>query len=76
MMNVKQLREIIQGLPDDMLVGGVGHFGEFLQCFGATVETIIDDGGWYENEMGDWLQDRVETKILAISIEDAGEEPD
>lgn len=64
-MTIKELKEKIMFLDDDMKVGGSGHFGEFLECWGADTKivkkSLIDD----EKEV-----------IFSISIEDAGDEPD
>jgi hypothetical protein len=64
-MTIKELKEKIMFLDDNMKIGGSGHFGEFLECYDAKVinvfKSIMDD----EKEV-----------IFAISIEDAGDEPD
>lgn len=39
-MTIKELKEIIKDLDDDMEIGGTGHFGEFLQCYDAEVTTV------------------------------------
>lgn len=64
-MTVKELKEKIMFLDDDMKVGGFGHFGEFLDCWGAGVTTVTKGRFSTEKE-----------KIFSISIEDAGDEPD
>jgi hypothetical protein len=64
-MNVKQLKELIKDLPDEMDIGGSGHFGEFLECVEVSVSDVyISDGS------------REIKKILCVKIEDAGEDPD
>lgn len=62
---IKDLKALIKDLPDDMLVGGSGHFGEFLSCHDARVETV--DKSYCSNET---------IKILTISIENPGPDPD
>ena len=64
-MTVKELKEKIMFLDDNMKVGGSGHFGEFLDCWHARVTTVSKCR----------FSDEKET-IFAISIEDAGDEPD
>ena len=64
-MNIKELKEKLIDLDDDMKVGGSGHFGEFLECWDAEVTTVSK--GRFSDE---------KEAIFAISIEDAGDEPD
>ena len=64
-MTIKELKEIIKELPDDMKVGGSGHFGEYLECWDIAT-TIVSKG-----RFGD-----IKEQILCVSIEDAGDEPD
>jgi hypothetical protein len=64
-MTIGKLKEIIKDLSDDMLVGRGGHFGEYLECFGA-----------YTGEVYKSLKDDSRIKILKIEIEDPGLEPD
>jgi hypothetical protein len=64
-MTVRELRKIIADLPDEMLVGGSGHFGEYLECYEiykTTVRMFPDDN-------------RV-IPLLCILMEDAGDAPD
>jgi len=63
-MTVKELKEIIALLDDDMKVGGSGHFGEYLECWDAIPTTVT------KGKFGG-----VKETILCISIEDAGDEP-
>lgn len=65
MTTIKELKEKIKDLPDDMEVGGSGHFGEFLECWDITVTTTKKN-----------LSSNEHKKILCISIENPGEEPD
>ncbi len=39
-MTIKELKEKIAFLDDDMKVGSSGHFGEFLECWDAEVRTV------------------------------------
>lgn len=64
-MTIKELKEKILFLPDNMKVGGSGHFGEFLECWDAEVRTVSNSRRSAEKEV-----------IFSISIEDAGDEPD
>lgn len=64
-MTIKELKKIIQDLPDDMKIGGSGHFGEFLECYSISVIEVRENRKTNERK-----------PILSISIEDAGEEPD
>ena len=60
-MTVKELKEKLNEYPDDMEVGGSGHFGEILEIQYLSL---------YDN------YDAEQTKYLALSIEYAGIEPD
>ena len=64
-MTIKELKEKIALLDDDMKVGGSGHFGEFLECWGVCVTTVTKS-----------RRDKDKEVIFSISIEDAGDEPD
>jgi len=63
-MTIKELKEKIALLDDDMKVGGSGHFGEFLECWDTGVTTTKS------------RRDHEKEVIFSISIEDAGDEPD
>jgi hypothetical protein len=67
-MTIKELKEKISALDDDMMVGGSGHFGEFLEVFSVDVEEVYPI--FLKSGNG-----KKET-ILCIRIEYAGEEPD
>jgi len=64
-MTIKELKEKIMFLDDNMKVGGTGYFGEFLECWDAEVRTVTKSRMNNEKEV-----------IFSISIEDAGDEPD
>jgi hypothetical protein len=64
-MTIKDLKKQIELLPDDMKVGGIGHFGEYLECFDASVDYVFKSLFTDEREL-----------IYCLSIESAGEEPD
>ena len=63
-MTIKELKQKIMFLNDNMKVGGSGHFGEFLECLDAEVRTVTKSRINNEKEL-----------IFYISIEDAGDEP-
>lgn len=66
-MNIRELKEIIKDLPDEMLIGQSGYFGEYLECYSVSVSEV-------------WLStfDLQASKIdiLNFSMETMGEEPD
>ena len=64
-MNIKDLREVISDLPDDMEIGGFGHFGELLEVYEIRVGEVDSGFPKYNSQT-----------VLIIDIEDAGEEPD
>lgn len=64
-MTIKELKEKIANLDDNMKVGGSGHFGEFLEFWSAGVTTVTKSRRNKETEV-----------IFSISIEHAGDEPD
>ena len=39
-MNVKELKKILNEFPEDMEIGGSGHFGEILELRGLEVYGI------------------------------------
>lgn len=63
-MTIKELKEKIMFLDDDMKVGGLGYFGEFLECLDAEVRTVTKSKIDNDKEV-----------IFSISIEGAGDEP-
>ncbi len=63
-MNVKEMRKAIKDLPDDMLVCGVGHYGEPLEVCRPVVLPVR------------WPEAQNRFQALTIEMEDAGEEPD
>lgn len=67
-MTIGELKEIIKNLPDDMLVGGSGHYGEYLECYDICVENVRNNYFTHKEEDS--------KTILCISLEDAGECPD
>ena len=64
-MTILELKEKIEFLPDDMEVGGSGHFGEFLECYSAYVSSVSIKRFSEKTE-----------QIFCITIESPGEEPD
>lgn len=65
-MTVGELKQIVKDLDDNMLVGNSGHFGEYLDCFGISVQDVYLTRRETEKKM----------PVLCISIESAGDEPD
>lgn len=64
MKTIKDLKKAIQDLPDDMEIGGSGHYGEYLECLNLGTESVtisIDDNNLKE--------------IFCIFIESPGDEP-
>jgi len=39
-MTIKELKEAITSLDDDMKIGGEGYLGEFLECWDFRVKTV------------------------------------
>ena len=69
-MIVKELKKIIKNLPDDMEVGGRGHFNEFLEILSVEVTKIDKDSPFYG------VNKTSEVDILYIDIEDMGPDPE
>lgn len=67
--NIKDLKELIANLPDDMEIGGSGHYGEFLEIYDIQVKTVKS------HEFPRRLES-VSMEILCISMESAGDEPE
>jgi len=69
-MDIKELKQIIKDLPDDMLVGGSGHYGEFLDCYEIRKGIVyMNNTTMYKKSVGN------KVGILLISLEHAGDEP-
>lgn len=67
-MTVKELKQALEGVPDDMNVGGSGWFGEYLRCdFAAIKEDYVYPLDPKCSEKGTWFN---------ITIEPIGDEPD
>ena len=66
-MTIKDLKEIIQNLPDDMLVGRSGYMGEYLKCYDAYVSTVT---------LLPFKSADNNIKILDLNMETMGEEPE
>jgi hypothetical protein len=64
-MTVKELKEKLENLPDEMIVGGSGHFGEYLECYDAEVRQVFESPSEFTTR-----------EIFCISLENAGNEPD
>lgn len=65
MKTIKDLKKAIEHLDDDMVIGASGHFGEFLECYWFNVQKVSKS-----------RSDSKKETIFAISMQDAGEEPD
>jgi len=65
-MTVKELKEKIKDLPDDLRFGTTGYFGEFYTCWFCEVRTTIDE----------YYIDSKPITILEFKFEDKGEEPE
>ncbi len=61
-MTVKELKEKLSQYPYDMLVGDVGHFGEYLDI--------------YEIHQFDCRSAEGEYSVVRLCIDSKGEEPD
>ena len=71
-MNIGELKKLIADLDDSMELGGSGHFGEFLECCDVYVTTVHKPKPGTRGYSRDYEQ----VKILQISIESPGTEPD
>lgn len=65
MKTVGELKELIKDIPDHVLIGSKGHFGELLECH------LIERLWIYKDQ-----NNRRKVEVLVFTIEDAGEEPD
>ena len=65
MKTVGELKEFLNDIPDHVLIGGRGHYGEFLECYGVNYSEIRKS-----------INDSKLISVVTFSIEDAGEEPD
>lgn len=66
-MNIKELKDIIKDLPDDMEVGGSGHYCEFLDCFSVQIASV---------SIYDKRNKKIgEKEILNIDMEQSGPDP-
>ena len=70
-LTVGDLRNSIKDLPEDMLIGRCGHFGEFVGVNDIQVTNayITPDGNW-RNKNREFIQ------ILEIETPDLGPDPD
>jgi len=72
MVTIKELKNKIKHLDENMLVGGAGWFGEFLECEFAEVKTLSKK----EFALSPKEKDEDKITIFCIDLEYAGEEPD
>lgn len=73
LFTVKQLKEYLQTIPDDTVVGRVGHFGEFIELDNnhffvrkakITLSELWDDSNY------------IEIQVLDLETPDIGPDPD
>ena len=64
-MNVRELKKLLIGLDDDMLVCGIGYFGEALEIYEGTVRKVYEDGTFRQRVIA-----------LVLTLEYSVEEPD
>ena len=67
-MTKKELIELINKYPDDMEIGGCGHYGEILQIENIYLYKSSGTILSYENPKHD--------KFIVINIESPGREPE
>lgn len=82
-LTIGDLKKIIQDLPEDMLVGRVGHFGEahFMSKGDFGVKTAYfnqyKDGRVCKNWRGEHrMTERVDVEVFEVSSPDIGETPE
>ena len=68
-MLVKELKEILKNVPDNLEIGTTGHFGEFFETdkfefYEKEIEEKVDFGKWQKR------------KIFHIPAINIGESPD
>lgn len=68
MNTIKDLKKIIENLPDNMLIGSSGHYGEYLECYNISINKVNKD--LFNNRAANTIE------ILNIEIESPGPEPD
>jgi hypothetical protein len=67
-MTVKELKQALEGVDENIEVGGAGWFGEFLECdFAEVTEEYIYPLDLKCKEKKTWF---------CLTIEPAGDEPD
>lgn len=67
-MKVKELIEKLEKYDPETLVGNTGHFGEYLEVQDVYETSTISERRFTNLPKG--------TRVVAILIEDAGEEPE
>lgn len=71
---VGKLKAELSKYPDDMVVGGNGHFGEYLQIYDVYKTNTSFQRSWGHEKPFGKFGDQI--PMVYISIEDAGEPPD
>lgn len=66
-MNIGELKEKIRDLPDDMLIGGSGFLGEYLECNSVYVRDLVKSV---------WRIKDPSFPVLCFDIDEPGDEPD
>jgi len=73
-LSIRDLKEFIKDLSDEMLIGRSGHFGELNLCtkYDLTTEKgyITKDGYWKSKPIAE------DIVVFSIQFEDIGPEPD
>lgn len=68
-MTIKELKELIKDLPDEMEVGATDHFGGF-------VEVDVNDFWVVFDKSVNWLRPRPDRPFFNIPVINIGDEPD
>lgn len=72
-LKVKDLKEILDKLPDNMLIGCVGHFGEAYLISSYDIR----EGKAYLTPDGFWRDpNQLEIELLVFEMPDIGPDPD
>lgn len=69
-LTVKEMKEAIADLDDDMIISGSGHFGETLCIEIEGVKKLTLDGS------GIRWQDNKKVDAFVLNCQDAGPDPD
>ena len=78
-LTVGELKKLLVDVPDDMIVGRVGHFGEVNTLSEGDIRVIKTDGNYpyMTPTSGSWRSGkRKPVDILSIEVPDIGPDPD